>query len=205
MSEDSLLKNKSFDLNSLDFENFGSWPISVKIVACVLVFITVMTVGYSMYVGSLQEDLDHEVRREYELREEFESKVGKSEHVEAYKQQLVDMNAMFKVMLGQLPTDTEVPGLLEDITYIGVGSGLEFNFINLQPEKANAFYIELPISISVRGDYHDLGGFVSGVVNLPRVVTLHDFLLTTPKDVTNGTLILQVLAKTYRYNDEGGK
>ncbi len=198
---DSLQKINEFDINDLDFENVGSWPIGVKVIACILVVVAVFGLGYPLYLSDMQGDLDRVVRKERQLREEFQTKAFQAANVEAYKQQMVEMETSFGALLRQLPSDTEVPGLLEDITYLGVGSGLEFNFINLQPEVVNAFYIELPISISVRGGYHDIGSFVSGVANLPRIVTLHDFKLTP--DRSGSVLTMQILAKTYRYNDKG--
>ena len=109
------------------------------------------------------------------------------------------MEAQFGALLRQLPSDTEVPGLLEDITSTGIGAGLEFDSINLQPEIQREYYIELPIQISVRGSYHELGGFVSGVAGLPRIVTLHDFQI---QPVGGDQLDMNILAKTYRYRDD---
>ncbi|RMS17183.1 Type 4 fimbrial bioproteinsis protein PilO [Pseudomonas coronafaciens pv. garcae] len=104
-----------------------------------------------------------------------------------------------------MPSDTEVPGLLEDITRTGLGSGLEFEEIKLLPEAVQQFYIELPIQITVVGGYHDLATFVSGVASLPRIVTLHDFEIKPVDPKVPGKLRMSILAKTYRYNDEGLK
>ena len=114
------------------------------------------------------------------------------------------MEVSFGALLKQLPSDTEVPGLLEDITRTGLGSGLEFEEIKLLPEAAQQFYIELPIQITVVGAYHDLATFVSGVASLPRIVTLHDFDLVPANDSGSSKLRMSILAKTYRYNDKGG-
>jgi len=112
---------------------------------------------------------------------------------------MVEMEASFGALVKQLPSDTEVPGLLEDITLTGIGTGLEIKSIQLKPEVAAEFYIELPIEIQVTGTYHDFGSFVSGVAGLPRIVTLHDFTIK-PGDA--GLLNMTILAKTYRYNDQ---
>lgn len=114
------------------------------------------------------------------------------------------METSFGALLRQLPSDTEVPGLLEDITRTGLGSGLEFEEIKLQPEVAQQFYIELPINIKVIGGYHDLATFVSGVSSLPRIVTLHDFEILPEKgEAATSKLRMSIVAKTYRYNDKG--
>jgi type IV pilus assembly protein PilO len=125
-------------------------------------------------------------------------------NLEAYKEQMEEMEVSFGALLKQLPSDTEVPGLLEDITRTGLGSGLEFEEIKLLPEVTQQFYIELPIQIVVMGSYHDLATFVSGVASLPRIVTLHDFdIKPADKSGASSALRMSVLAKTYRYNDKG--
>jgi type IV pilus assembly protein PilO len=124
-------------------------------------------------------------------------------NLEAYKEQMAEMEISFGALLRQLPSDTEVPGLLEDITRTGLGSGLEFEEIKLLPEVTQPFYIELPIQVVVVGSYHDLATFVSGVASLPRIVTLHDFD-TKPVSTESASVIrMSVMAKTYRYNDKG--
>jgi type IV pilus assembly protein PilO len=111
---------------------------------------------------------------------------------------MVEMEEIFGDLLMQLPGKTEVPGLLEDITFTGLGSGLEFSVIQLQNEVAQEFYVELPINISVVGSFHDFGAFVSGVASLSRIVTLHDFSINADQNRTE--LTMQITAKTYRYN-----
>ena len=108
------------------------------------------------------------------------------------------MEESFEELLLQLPSETEVPGLVDDVTETGEGSGLEFNNIALQREVIREFYIELPMDIDVVGDYHDFGTFVSGVASLDRIVTLHDFTITARAD---NSLDMDIVARTYRYKD----
>jgi type IV pilus assembly protein PilO len=117
----------------------------------------------------------------------------------AYEQQLEEMRESFGAMLRQLPNKTEVAELLVDISQTGLASGLEFELFKPQNEIPQEFYAELPISIRVKGDYHEFGNFVSGVAALPRIVTVHDVDITQGKD---GELTMDLLAKTYRYMDE---
>jgi type IV pilus assembly protein PilO len=118
------------------------------------------------------------------------------------------MEESFEAILRQLPSDTEIPGLIEDITLVGLKNGLSFSSIDLQPEELHEFYIEKPIRIVVTGGYHELGAFVSDVADLSRIVTLHDFTISPegrankPGDVPGGLLRMTILAKTYRYSDE---
>jgi type IV pilus assembly protein PilO len=113
-----------------------------------------------------------------------------------------EMQESFGALVSQLPSDTEVPGLLEDITNKGVLNGLEISHIDLLPESSKEFYVELPINIQATGSYHDLGAFISGMAGLPRIVTLHDFTISLGSGGTS-KLGLGITAKTYRYKDEG--
>ena len=194
---------RQIDINDLDTSNMGSWPAAIKVLASVLLMVLVLALGYSFLISDLQNHL--ELRREEEstLREQFATKAHMAANLELYTQQMKEMENSFGMLLRQLPSDTEVPGLLEDITRAGLGSGLEFEEIKLLPEVTQQFYIELPIRITVTGAYHDLATFVSGVAGLPRIVTLHDFDLA-PADPDGGPkLRMSILAKTYRYNDKG--
>jgi type IV pilus assembly protein PilO len=111
-----------------------------------------------------------------------------------------EMEESFGALVAQLPSDTEVPGLLEDIDEKGAESGLTINSISLQPEKTAEFYVELPISVKVSGSYHDLGNFVSGIAGMPRIVTLHDYTIAKAK--SGGLLDMVITAKTYRYKGQ---
>ena len=154
---------KKIDLNDLDFNNIGSWPGALKVIVCVLVFIALLAAGYQFHLKDLRVGLERVQAQEVALRKEFEDKSFRAANLEAYKEQLAEIEERFSGLLKQLPKDSEVPGLLEDITQMGLNSGLEFESITLRPEQAKQFYVELPINIVVRGSYHDLATFVSGV------------------------------------------
>lgn len=195
------------ELNSLDFENVGGWPLPVKIGAAILVFGFIVFLGYFLSIKDLNSRHDQLEREEKTLLESYEQKAFQAYNLDQYRQQLAEMEARFETLKSQLPRDTEVPGLLEDITHTGLGSGLEFETIALKDEVKKEFYAELPIDIQVVGDYHGFGSFVSGVAALPRIVTLHDFKITPVKDddsSASGSLLdMAITAKTYRYAEGG--
>ncbi|KPA92424.1 MULTISPECIES: type 4a pilus biogenesis protein PilO [Pseudomonas] len=194
---------RKIDIADLDMQNIGSWPAAVKVFCGVIVAVLVLALGYVVYIQDLTGQLDQQRASEVTLKEQFATKAHLAANLEAYTQQMLDMEASFGALLKQLPSDTEVPGLLEDITRTGLGSGLEFEEIKLLPEVAQQFYIELPIQITVTGAYHDLATFVSGVASLPRIVTLHDFEIRPVTEGNGNKLRMNILAKTYRYNDKG--
>jgi type IV pilus assembly protein PilO len=200
---DALNDLKKVDLSELDVNNVGSWPVLVKAIACVLLLLVVLGLGYQFQLKDRQADLQRRSAEEITLKEQFSAKAFQSANLDAYKSQMVEMEASFAGLLRQLPSDTEVPGLLEDITRTGLNSGLEFEGIKLLPEVTQQFYIELPIQMSVLGRYEDLATFASAVSSLPRIVTLHDFELKPDGASGSSRLRLNILAKTYRYNDKG--
>lgn len=199
---------QNFDTDQLnDLNQVGSWPMAVKVIIWVVVFVGALAAGYFVHVTNLQTELADAQTKEVQLREAFQSKYFEAAHLEGYRKQQKEMEDSFEAILRQLPGDTEIPGLIEDITLVGLKNGLQFRSIDLQPEVKHEFYVEKPIQISVTGSYHDLGSFVSDVADLSRIVTLHDFTIspvggqrTNPE--AGGLLSMNILAKTYRYNDE---
>ncbi|KEX93033.1 type 4a pilus biogenesis protein PilO [Pseudomonas umsongensis] len=194
---------RRIDINDLDTHNMGAWPPAIKVLMGIVVAVLVLSIGYNFSTSELENQLELKREEESTLKEQFASKSQMAANLELYSQQMKEMENAFGVLLRQLPSDTEVPGLLEDITRTGLGSGLEFEEIKLLPEVTQPFYIELPIKITVTGAYHDLATFVSGVAGLPRIVTLHDFDLAPVNPDDGPKLRMSILARTYRYNDKG--
>ena len=198
-------KLDDFDVNNIDWNNMGSWPLVGRVVFAALVFFSVLIGLYFLDVQASIEQYDQVVEQEEAIKKEFETKAFRVANLDAYKKQLAEIEDSFGSLLRQLPRDTEVPGLLEDITASALGSNLQIRSIKLDKEKETQFYTELPINIDVTGEYHDFGAFVSAVAGLGRIVTLHDFMVTPVKDKNSKQLNLKIVAKTYRYNDEAKK
>lgn len=190
---------KDLDLSELDLSSIGTWPVAVKAAVVAVMCIIVLGAGYFLHIQGMLEDLDRVRAQENSLKSEFEKKQAKAANLDAYKKQMKEMEASFGTMLRQLPSKTEVDDLLIDISQTGLSSGIEFELFKPQSERQIEFYAELPIQISMVGDYHQFGRFVSGIAALPRIVTLHNINLTSQK---GGKLKMDVTAKTYRYLDE---
>jgi type IV pilus assembly protein PilO len=197
------------DLSNIDFNNVGMWPLPAKVAIWVVLFALVLFGLYQVNINDMLVEFRKEEAKEQTLRQEFEKKVNDSANLEAYRIQMTEMEASFEALLKQLPQETEVPGLLDDISVKGDDSGLVFDVVDLKPEKKEEFYIELPIELVVRGGYHDFGSFVSGIASLPRIVTLGDFTITPSGGSKGksaetgggdkGELSMKIIAKTYRY------
>lgn len=197
---DQLQALNEFDLADLDMENIGSWPLVLKGIVLTLLFILLLVAGFYLHVDDLNIQLAVIEQEELTLRRDFETKAFEAANLEAYKAQLVEMERRFGALVAQLPSETEVPGLLDDITEKGELNGLSIQRIDLLDEQAQTFYVELPIAIEATGSYHDLGAFISGMAGLPRIVTLHDFEIAVDSEAMP-MLQMSILAKTYRYRE----
>jgi len=191
---------EGFDPNDVDFKKAGNWPIGVKVLAYFLPVLIVMFAGYYFILKDKHAEVESLQAKEFSLKDEYRTKAFQVASLEALRKQMADVEGRFAELLRQLPTQKEVPGLLEDITEIGELAGLRFDLIELQPEKREQFYVELPIKVIVQGNYHQMAEFVSGVAAIKRIVTLHDFTLSPMEDT--GSLSMEISAKTYRYDDK---
>jgi len=194
----------NFNLNELTLDNIGQWPKFAKIGIVVFLALLLIGLGYWLIVKENFEQYDRLKAEEATLKVDFELKQRQASNLNAYRNQMVIMQERFGNMLKQLPTQNEMPGLLEDISKTGVASGLTFELFAPLPEIQHDFYIEVPIKVGVVGNYHQFAVFLSRVAQMSRIVTLHDFVVegvTTDKlkSNPNGLLSMQMTAKIYRY------
>ncbi|HEY7864715.1 MAG TPA: type 4a pilus biogenesis protein PilO [Psychromonas sp.] len=186
------------DLSEMDFENVGSWPARYRVIfiACVC---AVLSGAFFYYITLPQLDnLERIEEKEVALKSEFKVKAALSSHLEEYRAQLVDIKVVFEGLLNKLPSNAEVASLLDDISFIGADSGLQFKSINWGVTKEGELSTEVPISIQVVGRYQELGNFAADIAALPRIVILDN--LTLAKDQQD-LMTLNVIAKTYRYKE----
>jgi type IV pilus assembly protein PilO len=204
---------KKFSLRELDFNNMGSWPQQAKVGFCVIIALLIIFLSWWLFVRDKLDELKQLEAKEVELRQDFEEDSGKAANLEPLKLQLAQMEEQLKQMLRQLPSKTEMPDLIVDISQTALATGITNELFQPGPEIPKEFYAEKPIALRMVGSYHQFGGFVSGVATLPRVVimTMHDISLK-PRDkdkngkavaiTPNSPLELAGTVKTYRYLDE---
>lgn len=191
------------ELQSLDANDVGRWPLVFRAAVIAIVFVLVTGLGiYWFIVKDKAPQLDRERAEEVELRLTFENKQQKAANYQDYKDQLAQIQQSFGTMLRQLPGETEIPSLIVDISQTGLAAGLQEKLFVPQPEIPRDFYAEKPINIRLTGSYHEIGNFVSGIAALPRIVTLHDINITPESKDSFDDLSMEVIAKTYRYIDE---
>lgn len=187
------------DLRSLNMRDVGTWPVLPKVLALLLLFLAIVALGAAFDTKDQYDALTNAQAEEGKLREQYSSKKAKAINYDLYRQQLAEIEQAFGALLKQLPNKAEMDALLTDINQAGLGRGLQFElFKPAAQERMADFYAELPISIRITGNYHDMGAFASDIAQLPRIVTLNDVSITNDK----GVLAMDAVAKTYRYLDE---
>lgn len=184
----------------LELDNLANWPPLAKGVFTVFIAVFVVSLGYFTLINDKIKLLDKVKAEEQTLKEQYQIKYHVAANLELFQQQMKEAEQLFAKQLKSLPESHETPGLLDDITFVGTTSGLDFVKLNWQPEITQPIYIELPIDIEVVGTYHEFGNFVSKIAGLPRIVTMHDFAINM-RGNSAGQLTLKLQAKTYRYRE----
>ena len=200
-------KQENFDYQNPDFNNMGSWPPAIKLTTLLLISVLIVFGFYWLAVKDSKVELQRSTAKEPQLKETYRTKAFQVANLDAFKEQLAKMEEDFGALLSQLPDEIDMPSLLDELSTTGAQSGLEIDKITPSGDVVKEFYIETPISIDVRGSYHEMGNFVSALAAIPRIVTLHDFTMskTGGRQATNeaeAPLKMTIVARTYRYKGE---
>lgn len=200
-------QKKSYDMDefrrsfqSLDSQNYGSWPIPVKITIILFIIGVIAALTWALPVSNKLDEIRAAESEQATLLDSYREKESKARHLEEYRTQVAQMEVEFKQLLDQLPKNTRVSELVEGINMTGVGSNIRFQDISVEPEVEQELFIEQPIRIAALGDYHQFGNFISGLAALPRIITMNDFEVTNPQPSldTMPELNLVLQTKTYR-------
>lgn len=197
--QDTLDQIKNVDFNDVD--RIGVWPAPLRVLIFILAFAAIIFAAYMLFTKSVNEQITRAESEETNLKTQFEQKALEAANLDAYREQIKKMDESFGDLLAQLPKETEVPGLLEDIDDRVRSSRLEVDLIKLEPEIRKEFYTEVPITIKLRGGYHEFGSFVSGIAGMSRIVTLDNFNIAEQSANTD-QLKMDITARTYRYKSE---
>lgn len=187
------------DINDLDLEDIGNWPTPAKIMLNLVFAGLIGLFSYWFLIEDSLQTLATTEKKELELKSQFEVKSQLASNLEPYSVQMQDMEESFNKMLRQLPSQSETAGLLDDLSYIGQDNGLDLRKFKWLPEVTRDFSYEVPVSLEVEGNFHQLGKFTGDIAALPRIVTLEDFTITKLK---GESLRVNMIARTYRYKGQ---
>ena len=197
------------NLSDINLQEAGDWPLAGRLALVGIIIAVVLGGGYYFFTSDQLIQLETVTNEEQKLRQDFVEKQRVTSNLEAFRAQLTQMEADLEVMLRQLPTGTEMPDLLDDVSNTGKKNGLEFELFKPEAEQPRDFYAAKPITIKAKGTYHQFGVFVSGVAALPRIVTLENVTLTGISGAKGGAkgkaemVDIQATLQTYRYMEEG--
>lgn len=189
------------DIKNLDPNNPGQWPLPVQAIVFAIVFVVILALGWKFDISGKRDEIATLEKKEVNLKQTFEKKQRQAANLGPLKDQMKEMQRDFGDMLKLLPNKTEVDALIVDISQTGLSAGLQFDLFKPMPEQPGEFYAKLPIQITVRGTYHQLGEFVSGVASLPRIVTVHNIRIRH-SGKSSDELTMSAIAQTYRALDE---
>lgn len=203
MSLGSSLSGLALPQLSTLYRNTAHWPLAGRIVVGAVLALLVLMVGNAVYLSSAREVLQRHEVGEISLRKQFAAKARQAAQHDSVVRELETLRTAFTEQLRQMPTLRQMPGLLDDFTRLGQLSGVLVEQLSVLDEHVQPVFVERPMQLKLLGTYHDLLAFVSGVAGLPQIVTLHDFVIR-PADPQGGALLsLTMLAKTYRYSEQG--
>ncbi len=188
------------ELQGLDWKNIGAWSQWVYYFFCGLAAAAIFLAAWYFKWSPDLETLKGAQHQEQQLKRDFSAKAAKAAALPLYKTQLEQMKKDFGFMLKQLPGQSEIANLLNDISQARVASGLKEELFQPQPEVTKDFYAVVPNQIIVTGTFEQMADFVSAVAALSRIVTIDSIDLTPAGDkAPPNELRMSALAKTYRY------
>lgn len=187
------------ELNNINLQDLANAPAGIRSGVLAGVFVLTLALGYWLLLSGQLGTLNAARQQEQTLKDTFLEKKRQAINLDAYRQQLAEINHSFGALLRQLPNRSQMDALLSDINQAGLGRGLKFDLFKPGTETMKDFYAVLPISIRVSGSYHDFGAFASDVAQLSRIATLRDISIAPDKD---GQLVMNATIETYRYLDE---
>lgn len=195
-------KSLAADFRNLNPNDVGAWPILPRAAVLFGLFVAILVAGWWFVWNDQLSLLDQRRQDELRLREEFVSKKTQAINLELYKQQMNEIDRSFGALLKQLPNKAEVESLLIEVNQSGMGRGLQFELFKPGQEVQKDFYAEQPVTLRLTGNYHDLGAFAGDIGRLSRIVTLSNISVAPSNQAKDGTLVMDAIAKTFRYLDE---
>lgn len=189
------------DFENLDPQDPGAWPVAPRLTVLVGLFVMLLFAGWWFVWADQLESLQGKEQEELRLRDQFVAKKKQAVNLDLYVQQLDEIDRSFGTLLKQLPNKSEVEALLVEVNQAGMGRGLQFDLFKPGGEQVQDFYAELPVNVRLTGTYHDFGAFAGDIGKLSRIVTLNNISIVENTQRKDGSLVMDAVAKTFRYLD----
>ena len=159
----------------------------------------ILLVGSFTYFAYLPKHKEiGKLESEYKkLAEKLDKARKTAKQLNYYRTKMKAAEAQFKIVMKALPEKEEIPALLSGISQAARDAGLDITKFQPNQEKAKEFYAEVPITISVSGNYHNVAMFFDKISNLPRIVTIEAIKMLPDKE--SDKLLTTCTAVTYKF------
>lgn len=185
-------------LKNIDTKNLHLLSMPAKLVLASLVVVGVLAAGYLALFSNQLETLDGAVQKETELKETYTQKSIEAANLDNLKEELAAIRSSFNVLLKQLPTDAEIPNLIQELHQAGATNGLRMDSVVPQTPVNDGPIQALPYEIAITGKYGQISQFARDVGKLSRIITLESLKIGSSKDEKSNLLTLSATANTYK-------
>ncbi|MDX2009762.1 MAG: type 4a pilus biogenesis protein PilO [Myxococcaceae bacterium] len=187
-------------------ERVNKLPIAAKagIIVGLLILITAGT--WFGFVEALESEIESLVSQQASLDQTYAEKKEVADNLIERRREMDQLEQRLQEALTELPEKKELDELLAQLNDVGKKSGLEITKVTPQAEASENFYMRIPITMSVRGNYHELALFLQEVSQMKRIVNVNNIKLGTPS-MKNDKVVLtsEFLATTFRFATPAAK
>lgn len=175
-----------------------------KILIAVVVLAAPVALFYFLYFQPKAEEIKNLEQARDKLVKEIQDLREKKRRLPILLAEVAKVEEEFEQAAKMLPTTTEIPKLLTDISALGQNAGLDFVSFTPKGEVQRDFYNEVPVAISIKGPYHNIGGFLDRVSKLDRIVSVTNLSAGSPKKSALGEWIVSASGQlvTYRFTNK---
>ncbi|HFC5894267.1 TPA: type 4a pilus biogenesis protein PilO [Neisseria lactamica] len=190
--------------NNLDFNNLHLLNLPARLFIALLAVAAILGGGYAGLFKSQLESLEEYEAKETKLKNTYKQKSIDAASLDNLKEELAAIRSAFNIMLKQLPTDSEIPNLVQELHQAGSSNGLRLDSVIPQPPVDDGPIQRLPYSISITGNYNQISQFTRDVGSLSRIITLESLKITQSAENGGGAdgkssiLNLSAIATTYK-------
>lgn len=174
----------------------------VKLGIAVIIALLPLIIFYFAFYQPSSTKIDSLENQKATLTQEVKDVEAKAANLAKFTKELEESTAKFEESSALLPKDKEIPKLLKDISALGRNAGLDFLTFKPMADVPKDFYAEIPITINVKGPYHNMGYFFDQVSKLERIVSVSNIKMSSPKR-EGGEMLLNsdCILVTYRFTN----
>ncbi len=189
---------------ALKLDDLAKIPGKQKLLLAVLFSALVIAGYYYLYYQEASRQTQTLETELTSLRAKIKEQEVIAGNLQSFRAEVERLEGQLSLLLEQLPDSAEIPSLLKNVSDLGKESGLEFLKFTPSGEVRKDFYAEIPVTITVQGDYHSFVTFADKVSHYPRIVNLSDISFQSPKQTKDNLVLSSINCKatTFRFLEQ---